>query len=98
MGINGTSYTKNFTFTQSGFFSANGAAFNILANGLGAGTYQLRFNLQTDSLSYAGIRIQFDQGMHYATPEPMTSSLMLTAGAALVWAARRRRKRQMEAR
>lgn len=70
------------------------ATFNIVWSGLSPGTYRLRFAFENlnSGLDYAGIRVQFAQGMHYATPEPSTWVTMLTAGAGLVFASWRRRR------
>jgi|DewCreStandDraft_4_1066084.scaffolds.fasta_scaffold08448_2 hypothetical protein len=83
--------TGSFIGTAS---PSSAATFNIRWTDLAPGTYQLRFTFQNldSGLDYAGIRVQFARGMHYATPEPGAWALMLTAGAGLAFASWRRRR------
>lgn len=103
-GIDLYSVTQN-QVVRTGSFSGTAApdsyaTFNLLWTDLSPGTYRLRFAFENlnSGLDYAGIRVQFARGMHYATPEPGSWALMLSVGAGLALASwRRRRAKQPQA-
>ncbi len=79
-------YTGTLTGTASGTSSAS-FAFQRWVDP--SATYKLAFILPNTADTFAGFRLQFNEA--YVTPEPGAWALMLSAGAGLAFASRRRR-------
>jgi len=79
-------YTGTLTGTASGTSSASFAFQRWVDPGA---TYKLAFILPNTADTFAGFRLQFNEA--YVTPEPGAWALMLSAGAGLAFASRRRR-------